>query len=94
VDAPRASLLELRISNVPGWQAQIDGRPLALEPFDSVMLEAQVPSGRHVVTLRYWPRAFSAGLAVAGATILSLAGALVLEGVRRRRPRVVRESRV
>ena len=90
VNAPRASLLELRISNVPGWQAQIDGRPLALEPFDSVMLEAQVPSGRHVVTLRYWPRAFSAGLAVAGATILSLAGALVLGPLRRRRrgPRV------
>jgi hypothetical protein len=84
VRAPRASLLELRITNVPGWRAAIDGRPLHLVPFDSAMLEARVPRGHYVVTLRYWPRTLSLGLVLAATAVVVLAGALVVAGARRR----------
>jgi len=87
VTATRASLLKLRISNVPGWQAEIDGRPLHLVPFDNAMLEANVPSGHYVVTLRYWPKAFSIGLALAGTAVLILACALIIGALRIRRSR-------
>ena len=86
VSARRTSLLELRVSDVPGWQAEIDGRALHLATFDSVMLEAVVPPGHHVVVLRYWPPAFSLGLTLAGTTIAILASALIVSAwkVRRR----------
>ncbi|MBW4030581.1 MAG: YfhO family protein [Acidobacteria bacterium] len=87
VNAPRASKLELRISDVPGWRAQIDGRPLQLVPFDHVMLAANIPPGHHVVTLRYWPKAFDIGLALAGGAVLTLAGGLIAAALRHRRSR-------
>ncbi len=87
VNAPRASLLELRVTNVPGWHAEIDGHPLALVPLDGVMLAARVPRGHHVVTLQYWPRALNVGLALCATTALILIAALVLAGMRARRSR-------
>jgi Bacterial membrane protein YfhO len=87
VKATRASLLELRISNVPGWQAEINGRPLHLVPFDNSMLEAKVPSGHYIVTLNYWPKTFSIGLVLAATTIFILVGALIVSALRIRRSR-------
>lgn len=87
VTAKQASLLELRISNVPGWQAQINGRPLRLESFASAMLEAKVPSGNYVVTLRYWPKAFSIGLALAASAVFILACALIAVSLGRQKSR-------
>jgi hypothetical protein len=87
VTATRPSLLELRISNVPGWQAEIDGRPLHLVPFDGAMLEATVPRGHYVVTLRYWPKAFSIGLELAATAVLVLACALIVAALRIRKSR-------
>ncbi|MDE3094190.1 MAG: YfhO family protein [Acidobacteriota bacterium] len=85
VSATRPSMLQLRISNVPGWQAQIDGRPLKLRPFDYAMLEARVPSGHHVVTLTYRPRAWSSGLVLAATTMVVLMAALAVVAARTRR---------
>ena len=89
VDDKAASLVRFRLTDVPGWRATLDGRTLALAPWASgAMLEARVPVGEHVITLHYWPRAFSYGLVVgagsAGALVLTVAGAAVLR--RRRRP--------
>ncbi|HMK62212.1 MAG TPA: YfhO family protein, partial [Acidimicrobiales bacterium] len=83
------SLLRLRVTDVPGWTASIDGRPLALRPFAKVMLEATVPAGRHVVVLNYSPKAFRYGvvIAVVGLAVLVV---LVLEPlVVRRRTKAV-----
>jgi len=51
-------------------------------PFDHAMLETNVPSGHYVVTLRYWPKAFSIGLALAGTAVLILACALIIGALR------------
>ena len=67
-----AQVLRLRVSSVPGWKATIDGRPLALTPYLSTMLQTRIPPGRHTIVLRYWPNRFSEGLVIAACTVLAL----------------------
>ncbi|MHB1598334.1 MAG: hypothetical protein ACYCXY_05490 [Acidimicrobiales bacterium] len=88
VDARVRSALQLRLTDVPGWQATIDGTPLALRSWHDVMLEAVVPPGRYTVDLTYRPRAFTIGLALALAAVVGLAGwTLWSTAVSRRRRR-------
>jgi hypothetical protein len=77
-------LLRLRLTDVPGWHASIDGKALGLERFSGIMLQARIPPGSHVVELHYWPETFTVGLvcAAGGAAGLALGG---LFGWRRRR---------
>jgi hypothetical protein len=91
VDSSTAAVLRLRLTNVPGWQATVDGKPVALHPWaDGSMLELQVSPGQHVVELRYWPSAFSAGIAVGVAVATGLVvtgmGTFVVGRRRRARP--------
>jgi Bacterial membrane protein YfhO len=86
-DATRPEVLRLHLSAVPGWLATIDGHPLALEPYATVMLQARVPAGHHVIELSYWPRTFTLGIGLAALSVLGLAGGLVVGTVRRRRAR-------
>lgn len=73
VHASSPQMLRLRVTAAPGWHATIDGRPLALGTWAShLMLQAEVPAGRHVVQLQYWPTSFSAGLWLALATLGAL----------------------
>ncbi len=89
VDSTSASVVRLRLTDVPGWNATIDGRPLALQSWASgLMLQARVPAGRHVVELQYWPAAFTVGIVVAGSIVVGGAVAMttgVILGRRRRR---------
>ena len=71
------SVLRLHLTNVPGWHASIDGRPVRLQPFARTMLQVRLPSGTHAVRVWYWPRAFTAGLVVALCAILALAVAII-----------------
>ena len=78
-------LLRLRLTDVPGWGATIDGRPLTLHAWATgAMLEARVPSGRHVIELHYWPPLFSAGLGVGAGVVLGFVVAAVIVVGRRR----------
>ena len=54
-NAVAPEVLRLRLTNVPGWHATIDGRSLSLEPYEGVMLQARIPPGRHKIVLQYWP---------------------------------------
>jgi hypothetical protein len=83
-DAATSEVLRLRLTDVPGWHATIDGRPLALEPFSGIMMQARVPPGRHTITVTYWPTSLSLGLVVAACSVLGLSVAVVLEWIRRR----------
>ena len=58
--------LRLRLSNVPGWHATIDGRPLPLIPFAGAMLQARIPAGTHMIEVSYWPSTLTAGFVLAG----------------------------
>ncbi len=83
-DASSPEVLRLRLTNVPGWHATIDGHPLRLLAFDSVMLQARIPPGHHTIELHYWPTTFTVGIVVAAVAALGLLFVLVLGAVRRR----------
>jgi len=70
--------LRLRLSDVPGWHATLDGRPLALTRFAGVMLQARVPPGRHLVTVTYRPTTFVAGVVLAVVAVVGLVGTPLL----------------
>ncbi len=84
-DADRRQVLRLRLTNIPGWHATVDGQPVALRSFARVMLQAEVPPGRHTVELYYWPATFTTGLVLASVAVGGLAGAFVYSWARRRR---------
>lgn len=90
--ASTAQVLRLHLTNVPGWHATIDGRPLDLDQFSGIMFQARIPPGRHVIELHYWPKAFAIGLVLALGSLLALAGALVGTHLSRRRRRMDRLS--
>ncbi len=79
------SALRLRLSDVPGWHATVDGKPVHLYQFAGVMLEVRVPPGRHVVELQYWPATFTLGIVLAACAALGFATVLI---VARFRPRI------
>jgi len=83
----RAAILRLRLTNLPGWRASIDGRPLRLLPYSGVMLQARIPQGDHVIRLTYWPQSLTLGLVLAVSAATGLGAALVVAGVGRRRAR-------
>ena len=87
VDAHARSLLVLRVTAVPGWRASIDGRPLPIHTYDTLLVSAVVPTGRHVVVLRYSPGLLSVGLVVASVAGAAIVATLGWAAWGRRRPR-------
>lgn len=66
-------VLRLRVASLPGWHATIDGRPLTLSPYLSMMFQAHIPPGRHVIELTYWPKRFTEGIVLAALAVIGLA---------------------
>ncbi len=85
VSAPTPQVLRVRLSDLPGWHATIDGRPLPLESYAGMMLQARVPSGHHTIVFRYWPATLTVGLIMALLSAAGLATALVVAHVHKRR---------
>jgi Bacterial membrane protein YfhO len=83
----RQSVLRLRLTDVPGWRATIDGKPVNVSSFARVMLQVRVPPGRHVVELRYWPKTLSIGIVLALCSAIGLVLLLILAWLRSRRQR-------
>ena len=83
IDPAEPSLLQLHLTDVPGWHASIDGRPLPLARSSGVMLQALVPAGHHTVVLHYWPAAFTEGIVLAVLSASGLTVACVVSGRRR-----------
>ncbi|HXA31866.1 MAG TPA: YfhO family protein [Acidimicrobiales bacterium] len=83
--ATTPQVLRLRLTDVPGWHATIDGQPLALSRFAGVMLQARIPAGRHVIEASYWPSTFTLGLILALISATGLTLGLVVAGRNHRR---------
>jgi hypothetical protein len=84
-DLPTPQVLRLRIANVPGWHASVDGRPAKLSMFAGLMLQTRVPAGRHTVVVTYWPISFTIGLVLAALSGMALFTAGILSLVTGRR---------
>ncbi len=89
--ASHRSVLRLHLSDVPGWHATIDGRPLRLQRYAGLMLETLVPAGRHDVVITYWPPYLTIGLIGAGLSAMGLAVGVAVD-LRRRRTGVRQEG--
>jgi hypothetical protein len=68
-----SQVLRLRVASLPGWHATIDGRPLTLSPYLSMMYQAHIPPGHHVIELTYWPTRFTEGIVLAAVAVVGLA---------------------
>jgi uncharacterized membrane protein YfhO len=64
VAAVEAGVLFLSIPFNRGWQASLDGRPVALHRIDAGFTGVLVPAGPHQVELRFVPQGSRVGLAV------------------------------
>jgi hypothetical protein len=82
--ASSPQVLRLRVSSVPGWHATIDGQPLAVTPYLSMMMQAHIPPGHHVIEFQYWPKRFSDGLILAGCVLLAFVVVALVVVARRR----------
>jgi uncharacterized membrane protein YfhO len=89
-DTNRKEVLRLRLTNLPGWHASIDGRSVPLQSFLGIMLQLKVPPGSHTVELYYWPATFTVGIVLALGAIAGLVIAFVFQFIQRRRSAVMR----
>jgi hypothetical protein len=85
---PVPEVLRLRLTDLPGWHATVDGHPVPLTRFAGVMLQADIPPGRHRVELSYWPATFTQGIVLAAVAVAGLVAGLLVELGRGRRRRV------
>jgi hypothetical protein len=77
--APAPGLLVIGEHFDPGWTASVDGAAAPVLEADLVAMGVPVPAGPHRVLLRYSPKGFHAGLALAAAAAVLL---LALRGRR------------
>jgi hypothetical protein len=87
VHQKEVSTLNFHVSDVPGWHATIDGRPLALRASSEFELHADVPPGRHDIKLEYWPSLFSVGLILAAIAVVGIGCATSVAWLRTHRRR-------
>ena len=77
--------LRVRVTNVPGWRATIDGQSVPLIRSSIYGLELRVPAGTHRIELQYSPSLFTVGILIAVLTTLVLAAFLIWGWRRSRR---------
>lgn len=72
--AAETTFLLARESLVPGWEARVDGAPVAVHPAAGIFFAVRVPPGRHDVDLVYRAPGFLPGLVVAAVWSVAAAG--------------------
>jgi hypothetical protein len=81
IDTPSSDRLVVRETWDPGWQARLDGRPLALTAERGIFLGLHVPPGHHELILEYEPE--EVRIALAGSGLAMVLVILILTGIRR-----------
>jgi uncharacterized membrane protein YfhO len=72
VDAPRAGMVYCAESFFPGWTARVNGAAAPIVPANYAFRAVEVPAGRNVVELTYWPPGLSAGLVLTGLGLVAV----------------------
>jgi hypothetical protein len=67
----------------PGWLALVDGRPQEILRANLYFRGVPVPEGQHLVEFRYEPASLRAGLALSLFAVLSIAGGVAWQLLRR-----------
>jgi hypothetical protein len=82
VDAAQAGYFVASEPYDPGWHAYIDGKRAPLLRANGILRAVQVPSGSHLVEMRYEPRSLQVGIAISIAVALLWLGALLVSVLR------------
>jgi hypothetical protein len=69
------TLIRVAVPYAPGWQANVDGTPLAVLPVDYALMGVVVPAGPHQLTLQFRSNYFRMG---AGLSLAGVLGAILL----------------
>jgi hypothetical protein len=85
VEVPTRSTMTLRLTYVPGWHVEADGRALAVHKLDGLFVGAVIPPGTRTLVVNYWPSDLTAGFALALAVIALLGVVAAAELTRLRR---------
>ena len=77
VSSPTGGMVVSSVSYDPGWRAELDGKPLAVDDVNGGFLGFPIPPGRHRVRLDYRPLGWTVGLALfaLGLAAVAVAGA-------------------
>ncbi len=70
-DVRRRALVATSVPDWPGWRAEAAGREVPLTTVNHAFVGFWLPPGHQEVRLRYAPRSFSAGAALAGAAFVA-----------------------
>jgi hypothetical protein len=84
VDAPHETLVKASIAYWPGWVVERDGKPLEAGMVDGAFLGFVIPPGPGLVTIKYVPMPFWAG--VAAAVLMCVALSIIRARLRRSPP--------
>ena len=70
----------LRDTCYPGWVAQVDGQPAAIDCVDTLFRAVHVPAGEHTIVFSYAPQSVNVGamVSVAGGVLFMAVLALAL----------------
>lgn len=79
----KISLLVLSEMFYPGWKATVDGGNAELLRVNYNLRGVQVPPGKHVVEMSYWPESLTKGAVISLTTALCLLAILIWEKRRR-----------
>ena len=88
VDAQGEGFLVVADALQSGWTVEVDGRRAELMDADHAGVAVRVPEGRHTVSLHYRPGGWRLGQLLSALTMLGLAGVVIWDVRRRRRPAV------
>lgn len=77
-ESPADSVLVVSDVHAPGWSATLDGEPVAIARANHAFRAVAVPAGQHVVSFRYRPPGFRAGVLASAVALLAVLIALFL----------------
>ena len=83
-NADKTSLLVLSEMFYPGWKATVDGDQIELLRVNYNLRGVQVPAGKHLVEIGYWPESLTKGAVISLTTALCLLAILIWEKCRLR----------
>ncbi|HEX7192453.1 MAG TPA: YfhO family protein [Thermoanaerobaculia bacterium] len=72
IDSAGGGLVVLHDTFQRGWEARIDGKPVAIVPVNLISRGVMAPAGHHLITMAYLPSGFRTGLAISAAALLAL----------------------
>jgi hypothetical protein len=76
--SPQAGWLILADTFYPGWQATVDGAPVAIQVANEAFRAIELPAGDHTIEFRYEPLSVTIGLWVSAVSLAIIAAGLMV----------------